>query len=154
MEKMILTLKEAEEMMRRSNNSYLDLGYTHYTEIEEGIKIDNYLCVDESSDLKKLPEDIEVFGCAYLSGSPIEDLGGLRYIPGSLTLSSSAIKTLPKDLYVLDNLDISNTAITTLPEGLYVGGCLDVSNTNINLRDIPKGVKIEGEITCTLNNLK
>jgi len=67
-------------------------------------------------------------------------------LSGSLDLEGTGITSLPDNLSVGGYLDLEDTKITSLPDNLSVGGSLYLRGTGIRKKDIPKTVKVKGNI--------
>ena len=95
----------------------------------------------ENSEIKTLPDNLEVDGFLNLSFSQITELPSNLKLHGGLYLENTRIKSLPSTLTrVPGDLNLINSAIETLPDNLKVDGWLDLRNSDI--RELPKGLTV------------
>ena len=85
-----------------------------------------------------------------LSNSPIESLGNLQSVGGSLYLRNTPIKSLDNLQSVGGYLNLSNTPIESLGNLMSVGGYLDLKNTPLSKKytkeEIRQMVNVKGNI--------
>ena len=96
------------------------------------------------SEIKSLPDDLEVRGGLYLGYSQIESLSNNLKVGGNLDLNSTPLKFIPSGLEVGGNLYLLGTPITSLPDSLEVGGDLSLYDTSIT--SLPKDLKVGGDL--------
>lgn len=95
----------------------------------------------ENSEIKTLPDNLEVDGFLNLSFSQITELPSNLKLHGGLYLENTRIKSLPSTLTrVPGDLNLINSEVETLPDNLKVDGWLDLRNSNI--RELPKGLTV------------
>jgi len=127
---MTLTLKQAEEMMRKNGgNLYLN-GCTSLESLPENLTVRESLYLRGCTSLKSLPENLAVRESLYLSGcTSLESLPKNLAVGGSLYLDGcTSLESLPKNLavggslYLDDCTSLKTQKIKKLKDGDYVPG--------------------------------
>lgn len=129
--------------------------------------IDNDIINDNSDKLGKVSELVEYYvktaTTAFLSSDyanylekkneGVIDLSSHKEIMKiasrtykELILAGTSLHSLPDNLIVMGNLDLRYTPISELPAGLKIGGNLYLNKTEIEAKDLPKDLCIDGSI--------
>lgn len=137
-----LTLEEANLLMAE-HSGRLDLSNTDIKALPDGLEVED--CLDLSgSTVQSLPDALVVGNCLDLHHSDIESLPrGLR-VGGWLYLHNTRIASIPADLLAGEGINLANTSVTALPEGLAVGTNLYLHNTPI--ASLPSGLVVGGDL--------
>ena len=119
---MLLTKEQAHELMYK-NGGNLDLSFTEYTALQDGLYVPGNL---------------------YLSFSKIEQLPNRLTVGKSLTVSSSRITEIPDDTVIGGDLNMACSKIAKLPNHFVIGGSLDACHSS--LRELPFSLSIGGDL--------
>jgi len=104
----------------------------------------------EGTPIESLGNLQSVGGTLYLGNTPIESLGNLQSVGGTLYLGNTPIESLGNLTSVGGHLDLLNTPIESLGNLTSVGGALYLRNTPISKKyteeQIRQMVNLEGNI--------
>jgi hypothetical protein len=149
-------IKKIEQYIKNGSKGDLDLSRYSLDKLPDELKsVEGDLNLSNSK-IKELPSGLKVKRGLNLMSSEIEKLPNDIQIGEDLYLSNSKIKSLPDNLKIRDNLSIEDTEIEFLPKGLQVG-ILNIKDTKIEITSIPKDIKVKTLIilkTKQLGDLK
>jgi len=139
--------KEIQQYIKDGSKGDLDLSDTPITSLPDILK---YVGGDLNlyqSEIKSLPNSLEVEEHLVLARTPIEYLPDNLKVKGSILLTHSAIKSLPDNFKVGRSLYLENTSIEELPYNLEVG-------EDFWIRNSPLADKYSDEKIENLANIK
>ena len=117
----------------------LSLAFSNIKKLPDNLNVNGDLNL-QSSKIRELPENLKVNGFANFDDTVIESIPeSTKFHNSTLSLERSHIKKLPNNLRVV-NLFLKESKIESLPEGLKVLSSLDLTLTRI--KTLPQGIKI------------
>lgn len=133
---------DIKRYLERGCKGDLDLEGSHVTSLPAELKIVRGNLNLYKSNIKSLPENLEVQGTLDASFTDIASLSrGLKVAGNLLLMSCEKLESIPADLEVRGNVNLNYTNITSLPEGLNVGS-LHLYFSKIT--SLPKNLKLRG----------